>query len=762
MKKIFIDLETDSYDIYIANGLLEKTGELLSRLFTKSKIAIVTDTNVYPLYGHKLKKSLENNGFDPYFIIIKAGEQSKNLQTLEIIYNQLLSQNFLRDHPLIALGGGVVGDIAGFAAGTYARGMPFIQIPTTLLAQVDSSVGGKVAINLSGGKNMAGSFYQPKIVITDINTLNTLPEKEFSSGMSEIIKYGLLSGETLFNKLISIKNSHDFMQSADEIICECCEIKRKLVVEDRFDRGNRMILNLGHTFGHAIEKLGDFNRYTHGEAVAAGMLTAVQLSEKLNICETNISSVLEKLLKTWQLPTKTEYNNDEIIDLMKNDKKNTDENITLILLKNLGQPIIQKINIGELKKSLKTKLINRFPGGIINIPASKSITHRAIICAAMSDSKSVIEPASMSEDIEATIECARALGARICVKNDKIYVNGGLQKDQNLTLNCNESGTTLRFFIPITAALNNNTKFIGKGRLLQRPLKPYQDIFGDSMQINDENIHINSGLKSKKFELPGNISSQFISGLLLSLPLLENGGEIFIKGSLESASYVNLTIDTMQKFGIKIQRKGNEYFAVEKGQTYQSTDFIVESDFSQAAFFLVASALGQPIECLGLNLNSLQGDRKILDILTDCGAEITQGSNGGILVKAEQLKATSVDVSDIPDLVPPIAVLFAFCEGESRITNAARLRLKESDRLSAITQELSNLGVDIKCVGDELIINGKTRIQGGSAKSWNDHRIAMAVAVAAIRAENEVILEDFETVNKSYPRFWDDFEGNNL
>jgi len=328
------------------------------------------------------------------------------------------------------------------------------------------------------------------------------------------------------------------------------------------------------------------------------------------------------------------------------------------------------------------------------------------------------------------------------------------------TVNCEESGSTLRFLIPIACAMGKRTVFTGKGRLMERPLTPYFDIFDDvgiAYSVEDGRLTVDGQLPGETYSLRGDVSSQFVTGLLFGLSLLAEDSSIEITSPLESKPYVDLTLDVMQRFGIEIINENYEKFIIKGGQTYKSPQapffkggvseadggLSIEGDFSQAAFWLVANALGSDVSCEGLNLNSLQGDKQILDILEQVGSP---------------MRGLTVNVGDIPDLVPILAVLCCFCEGESRIVNAARLRLKESDRLAAITTELNKLGAKITELEDSLVIEGVDSLRGGEVDSWNDHRIAMALAIAATRATGAVTINGAESaVQKSYPNFFEDY-----
>ena len=353
MKKLTVELPGKQYDIHIGPGLLQQAGEHLAALYPQGRVAVVSDDIVWPLYGAVLEESLRKKGFSPFVTVLPHGESAKSMQTLERLCNTFLSNGLLRNEPVVAFGGGVVGDGSGFAAASYRRGVPFVQIPTTLLAQVDSSVGGKVAVNLPGGKNMAGAFYQPDLVLADTDVLNTLAPRDFASGMAEVIKYAAIASPDLMTTLETAQTRAGMPDGLEDIILTCCKIKAGIVAQDEQDHGVRRILNFGHTFGHAIEKLGGYKRYTHGEAVAIGMVLAAQAGERLGITPAGTETRIAALLKSFSLPIASEYEPGEIVPEMQGDKKNTDGAITLILLEELGRPVIKKYTAKQLLKALE-------------------------------------------------------------------------------------------------------------------------------------------------------------------------------------------------------------------------------------------------------------------------------------------------------------------------------------------------------------------------------------------------------------------------
>ena len=352
MEKLHINLEEKSYDIFIEKGIFSEVGKYISKVYKEKKIVVVTDTNVDRLYGDKLIKNLEDIGYTTSKVVFNAGEENKNFDTLTEVYEKIVDSGIKRGDLLIAFGGGVVGDLAGFAASTIYRGMDFIQIPTTLLAQVDSSVGGKVAVDTNRGKNLVGSFYQPKMVIIDPELLKTLDEREVRSGMAEVIKYGAIYDNEFFNFLLDKKDIKDSMNHIEKIIKRCCEIKAKIVEIDELDMGLRMILNFGHTLGHAIEKYYNYTKYTHGEAISIGMYEITRLGERLNITKLGESEKIKEILQNYNLPIEDEVKLKDLVEIMKTDKKNISGVLNFIFLSEIGEVKIKKVAEEEITNKL--------------------------------------------------------------------------------------------------------------------------------------------------------------------------------------------------------------------------------------------------------------------------------------------------------------------------------------------------------------------------------------------------------------------------
>ncbi len=328
-----------TYGVIIEKGALNKIGEIVLTLYKKStKILIVSDNNVFSIYGKKVVNSLESMGFPTYSFKFKAGEASKTLTTISQIYETLASNAFTRYDVIVALGGGVVGDMAGFAAATYLRGIDFIGVPTSLLAQVDSSVGGKTGVDLPVGKNLVGAFHQPKLVIADPLTLDTLPNEYIIDGLGEVVKYACIADEELFEDLESGKA----LENLEDTIYRCIDCKRAYVEEDTKEAGNRMLLNFGHTFGHAIEKLQDFTGISHGRAVAIGMYMVCVVSESLKQTKPGTADRIKELLIKLGLPFETEHDFEDIVEATRLDKKSVGKHINLIFISDIGKAFIHK------------------------------------------------------------------------------------------------------------------------------------------------------------------------------------------------------------------------------------------------------------------------------------------------------------------------------------------------------------------------------------------------------------------------------------
>ena len=395
--------------------------------------------------------------------------------------------------------------------------------------------------------------------------------------------------------------------------------------------------------------------------------------------------------------------------------------------------------------------------GELSPPPSKSVLHRYIIASSLAKGVSKIENISFSEDIIATIEAMKKLGANIEQKENYLLIDGSdtfKNLNENIEIDCNESGSTLRFLFPLSIVEENKVLFKGRGKLFKRPMTPYFENFEKykikHSYIDENKILLEGKLKAGIYEIDGNISSQFITGLLFSLPLLEGKSKIMINGKLESSNYIDISLDCLSKFGIKIINNSYQEFVIEGNQSYRAGNYRTEADYSQAACFLVATAIGSKIKINDLSEDSLQGDKKIIDYIS----EIDKWNFKDTLI---------LDGSETPDIIPILSLKAAVSGKKIEIVNVERLRIKESDRLKATVEELSKLNFDLIEKKDSILINSRENFKVNKNEkvvylsAHSDHRIAMMIAIAATCYDGEILLDNLDCVKKSYPNFWEVF-----
>jgi len=399
--------------------------------------------------------------------------------------------------------------------------------------------------------------------------------------------------------------------------------------------------------------------------------------------------------------------------------------------------------------------------GEVKAPPSKSLSHRAIICAGLSKGTSRLSNIVYSDDIIATMNAMEQLGVEFHKRNNSLHVRGLKHfRLSNDLVDCNESGSTIRFLIPLFSLTNKLIRFTGKKSLLARPQSIYEDIYksdGNTFELKNDILLVKGSIKPRNYLIDGGVSSQFISGLLFALPLLNDDSTITIQGNLESKSYIDLTISTLKTFGISILETSDGYF-IKGNQEYASTNYYIEGDYSQGAFHLVGGVIGGRIKVEDLDHESQQGDKAIVDTIQAMGGRVVFMENGYTTEKT-QTHSSIIDIEDCPDIGPIIALLASVSKGTTHIINAHRLRIKESDRIKSTVETLKSLGANITSKNDEIIVTGRNMLEGGvTVDSYNDHRIAMMVSIASSRCNKEVILTGASAVNKSYPHFFEDFK----
>ncbi len=712
-----------SYEVHIGSGALAQLPQELSRLVRGKTAAVIADLTVWELYGADLVSALRQAGYQVPYLTVHPGEGSKSLGGFAEAMVFLAEAGLRRDDCVIALGGGVTGDLAGFAAACYMRGIAYIQVPTSLLAMVDSSVGGKTAININPElpKNICGAFHQPAAVFCNPDFLQTLPEKNFREGCAEIIKYGILYDPALFIHLE--EKGPDF--DREYVISRCVELKRDAVEADEFDRGSRRFLNLGHTFGHAIEAESGFH-IPHGEAVGTGIAMVTRAAAKAGLCPPATAERICSLLQKFGLPLYTDFAPEYLWHAALSDKKATGGCIHVIIPREIGSCQIVPMDDRQLLSFLTDgwqrdiTLSPRKLRGTVQAPASKSCAHRALICAAISPTPTEILCGCVGRDVQETVAGLRELGAKIIETPRGFSVEPIQHRPDSASVFCRESGSTLRFLLPLAGALGVDATFYLGERLAQRPMHPLlqeMERMGCKIRQVADRILCSGQLQPGAYRVDGSLSSQFASGLKMALPLLP-GSTLTATGEIASAPYLALTDAVMAQF--------------------PCDQFAVEGDWSNAAFFLAANALGSHIKLGGLKEHSAQADKAVARLLP-----LFDGT-------------PTVSATDIPDLIPILSVVAAAKHG-AVFTDIARLRLKESDRVAAIEEMLTALGGRAEVTENTLTVF-PAKLTGGVVDAKNDHRIAMAAAIAATVCEKEVTVLGAECVKKSYPAFWEDYE----
>ncbi len=762
---------------------LSQLGELISEYQKQGTVLVITDTNVAPLYLNIAISSIETRGLACKSYVIPAGEDSKSFDTYGKIIDYSSQIPLTRTDGIVALGGGMVGDIAGFVAATYMRGINFYQVPTTLLAAVDSSVGGKSAINTSAGKNLVGAFHKAKFTLQDASLLGSESDYVRLDGYAEIIKTACISrNDKLFKKLES--GRYDIQ----EIIDECIAVKTYYVENDENDFGIRHLLNYGHTLAHALEKLSSYE-IGHGHAVAKGIAFTASLSYDLGWCGVDCRDRIHALLRSFGYDLSIGFSPRDIAEAMASDKKRSGDGIKFITSSAIGKADIKLISLAQLEKILATynemcpnssAVSHRgaplfAPQLVVSAPPSKSYLHREIIVAMLSGQKFVLDEGEASEDIIATYEGTKTISKYINSTTFGSHDYNASSVSEKLSLDCKESGSTLRFLLPIVAALGIETEFKLAGRLRERPMQQLisqLENHGANIDIGESgNITIStsdSHITPGAFNFANPESSQYISGLLFALPLLNGDSAIHVHNNLESSAYVVMTLAVLDKYGIKVNYMRNDrewIFNIPGNQKYIYSASTTDGDWSNAAFLLALGALGNsPIRVRNLPLPSIQGDMKILDLLEDFGVTVNRYTdivdmNAGtvdVFPCKKLIAIPSIDASGFPDLVPIIALVASLANGTTVINNAERLRYKESDRLASTCSVLGNLGANIEETEDGLIIEGVDTLRGSyEGDGCGDHRIIMMIAVSSLVSEGIIRIHEASAVAKSYPNFFE-------
>ena len=779
-----------------------------------SEILIITDTKIYSIYENILNKYIDeckkiNKKINIYQI--PDGETSKENNTVNDIINFLLENNYNRkDSCLLAFGGGVVGDLTGYIASIYMRGIKYIQIPTSLLAMVDSSIGGKTGINNFYGKNLIGSFYYPKYILIDTNFLDTLPAIEFINGMAEIIKIAAVANKDLWEFLN--KYTYDIIKK-DKSLIDCMVkissiCKYKLVQSDFNEDPNnttsksRMILNFGHTIGHAIEKM---TMMKHGFCVALGMI--LETSSIFTNCMIIQNKIISCLTK-YNLPIDPSiiYKVDQLISYIKNDKKGnvictiTDIECPIILnvsLETIQSVLIKKREIKyEVKKAVE-----------ITSPGSKSETNRVLLLAALGSGKCTIHNPLISDDTIHMIDALHSLGIKITINNDKLIVYGseGNFIPNSSKIYLGNSGTCMRFLIPaICACLSSCNKseideensirnqninarthpyiiLTGNKWMRKRPIidlinclnenkAKVNTIYNDCPPIE---VYLDSKLNGGEINIDSLISSQYISGLLMATPYALNNTTISIPiDDVPSITFINMTLKIMRKFGVYVHMNSDDnriYYSITKSVYTNPSEYYIDADASSCIYPLAMSILHQiPLKINNLTNSNIQGDnRYCTDMLNKFECDIIQNNkhtinNPSQIWKSELNQINFNEVKEIDmdssDTFITYCVIAAFIEQKTIIKNISNQNKKECRRIDATYDALKRCKVDIIRENDNLIIQGKSEYKNDQIieiECYDDHRMAMSFSILASKIDN-IVISNYECVNKTYPSFWKD------
>lgn len=790
-------------NIVFGRGLATRS-QLLSYIGGR-KYLIVVDSAVYSLYEEIF------SGLN----VFKApsGEKAKTFENYMDMVTACNISYITRGGIIVAVGGGALLDAAGFLASTYMRGVSIIKVPTTVIAMCDAAIGGKNAINSRSAKNEIGTFYSAEVILGDVEFLRTLPASEIRAGLGEMMKYAVGFAPEMLEALKTLK--FDDFDALLALIKKSASIKQRVVEADFKESGIRKCLNFGHTLGHAIEFASNFE-ISHGNAVAIGVYYMVNWAHREHKISDSERDLIEDCYENLGLMRKIpeSLNKNVIFSFVLSDKKMVGSDIDLIKLTSLGalevvrstldifydevfKAPLPRVRMDEKwRMGIEAKgaadggdgLENSRSHVVIDLPVSKSYAHRFLILSAFADVPTVIERFDLSDDVASTINALKAISGAtfdfkerelVVIPKNRVIADVEIEDTTRLNalsssaskridVDCGSSASTARFLIPFSNINTSGvTYFYGSSSLENRPMNSILNVLKSQGILAGESytrslpFGVKDRLKPGVFRLPGDITSQSLSGLLMAAPKMNGRSRILVTGEQVSRPYVDITLDAMRRMGVEVQidplrdAKGNKV----EGQCYQVSPgiyrskrkIVIEKDYSQAAFWLVAEVLRQikggrfkPIALPGLNPHSLQGDRAILDIL---GVEI--GSNGEIRRVKDPMK--EVNLTHSPDLFPILSVFYALYDKGGIIAGADRVSYKESDRYEAMKLELTRLGCRVAREDGKFRIY-PSKLVGRTVSAHEDHRIAMSLLILGLFVDG-VRLDSLDSISKSYPGF---------
>eukprot|EP01117_Protostelium_nocturnum_P012724 TRINITY_DN4699_c0_g1_i1.p1 TRINITY_DN4699_c0_g1~~TRINITY_DN4699_c0_g1_i1.p1 ORF type:complete len:1525 (-),score=579.22 TRINITY_DN4699_c0_g1_i1:81-4655(-) len=783
--------------IKVGSELLEWIPSDIVENVPSSSYVLITDVNLLKIHASKLISSFQKTvqektkGKSNFIVkVIEAGESSKCRSVKAEIEDWMISNGCGRDSCMIAFGGGVIGDLTGFIASTYMRGVPVVQIPTTLLAMVDSSIGGKTGIDTHAAKNIVGSFHHPKLIYIDTFLLKTLPKREFSNGMAEVIKTAAIRDAGLFEILenntdrILDERNQEILQ---QVVLRTGGIKAHVVSIDEKESGLRSILNFGHTIGHAIEALVT-PELLHGECVSIGMVLETQLSYKMgHLKSTGTIGRLLRCLASYKLPLHLPkyLTAEDLFAKMTLDKKNIGKKIRTTILLSIGSTIEVPVPVDNEKLyqvlmphiSVVPKRIE----GEISVPGSKSLSNRVLPVCGLGEGTCKIKGLLQADDTRVMLDSLKEFGIEFHWEDDGtslILKDSGEKKGPakfkapSKPLFLGNAGTASRFLTTLANMVQGPSVLTGSQRMKERPIRDLTDALtkkGCNIQFLEKDgffpIQINgSSLPGGVIDLSANVSSQFVSSILLSAPYASSPVELRLHDGAVSRPFIDMTTALMAQFGVKVETPDENTYLVPLGSYKNPPEFTIESDASSASYPLALAAItGGKVTVHNIGSKSIQGDAKFYTVLESMGCVTSQTDTSTTVTgpKDGRLKAISVNMDFMTDTFMTLCAVAVLAEGTTVITGIANQRVKECNRIAAMVTEMSKLGVVSRELEDGLEIDGVagdiSKLHGGEIECYLDHRIAMSFAVLGSRVPGIVIL-DKECVDKTYPEFWMDLE----
>jgi len=797
--------------------------DLISNL-SSSTYVLITDTNIAPIYVptfiEAFSRCSQALGSPPRLLTyeIPPGENSKSRDTKAEIEDWMLSKQCTRDTVIIALGGGVIGDMIGYVAATFMRGVRFVQVPTTLLSMVDSSIGGKTAIDTPLGKNLVGAFWQPQRIYIDLRFLETLPVREFINGMAEVVKTAAIWDETEFAALednaslimatIRTKSSSTRLDPIRDIlkriVLGSAKIKAGVVSADEREGGLRNLLNFGHSIGHAFEALLT-PQVLHGEAVAIGMVKEAELARYLGVLKPGAVARLTKCISSYGLPTSLEDKRiqkltarkacpvDSLLENMGVQKKNDGKKKKIVLLSAIGKTYEQKASVVS-DQAIRVVLSNGIqitPGvpstlkNEVTPPGSKSVSNRALVLAALGTGPCRIKNLLHSDDTEFMLNAIGSLGGASYAWEDAGEVllvtgRGGDLKASPSELYIGNAGTAARFLTTVVSLCKPSTVastvLTGNARMKERPIGPLVDSLranGVSIKYMEKerflplDIPASGGFAGGEIELAATVSSQYVSSLLMCAPYAKKPVTLrLVGGKPISQPYIDMTTSMMATFGVHVVRSQTEdhTYHIPQGVYKNPPEYVVESDASSATYPLAVAAItGTTCTIPNIGAKSLQGDARFaVDVLKPMGCAVIQTDYSTTVTGPAPggLKALpEVDMEPMTDAFLTASVLAAVATGTTRIRGIANQRVKECNRIAAMKDQLAKFGIVCRELEDGIEIDGKLAANLSSPVDgvycYDDHRVAMSFSVLSIAVSEPVLITERECVGKTWPGWWD-------